>query len=125
MKVHLKIDTGMNRLGLKSKSEFEEVLHTCQKSIFKLMVFLHILQTADDELQNDAYEEQLKKFYEIIGDHSFQYIHCQNSAAMMYHNDEKSNIARIGIASVWSGSSWRRVTRIKTSYVTLYKSNNG
>lgn len=38
------------------------------------------------------------KFYEIIGDHSFQYIHCQNSAAMMYHNDEKSNIARIGIA---------------------------
>lgn len=98
VKVHLKIDTGMNRLGLKSKSEFEEVLHTCQKSIFQVDgVFTHFA-TADDELQNDAYEEQLKKFYEIIGDHSFQYIHCQNSAAMMYHNDEKSNIARIGIA---------------------------
>ena len=37
-------------------------------------------------------------FYDVIGNHTFRYIHCQNSAAMMYHHDERSNLGRIGIA---------------------------
>lgn len=98
VKVHLKIDTGMNRLGLKSKEEFEEVLQICSKPIFQIDgVFTHFA-TADDEAQIDAYHDQLYMFYEIVGEHSFQYIHCQNSAAMMYHEEPKSNIARCGIA---------------------------
>ena len=98
VKVHIKIDTGMNRIGLKTKTEFEDVLRNYPKDIFQIDgVFTHFA-TADDPLQNDAYENQLNMFYDIVGDHQFRYIHCQNSASMMYHHEEKSNLARIGIA---------------------------
>ena len=96
--MHIKIDTGMNRIGLKTKTEFEDVLRNYPKDIFQIDgVFTHFA-TADDPLQNDAYENQLNMFYDIVGDHQFRYIHCQNSASMMYHHEEKSNLARIGIA---------------------------
>lgn len=98
IKVHLKIDSGMNRIGFKNKEEFEHILSTYSKDVFQIDgVFTHFA-TADDDEQNEAYFAQLNKFYDMIGDHSFQYIHCQNSASMMYHHEEKTNLARIGIA---------------------------
>ncbi len=98
VKVHIKIDTGMNRLGFKTKEEFEDVLSACPPHIFQIDgVFTHFA-TADDAMQNEAYQQQLNGFNEIIGSHQFKYIHCQNSAAMIYHDTTKSNITRIGIA---------------------------
>ena len=98
VKVHIKIDTGMNRIGIKSKKEFEDILSHCQNSIFQVDgVFTHFA-TADDPLQKEAYHRQIEMFYDVIGNHTFRYIHCQNSAAMMYHHDERSNLGRIGIA---------------------------
>ena len=98
IKVHVKIDSGMNRLGMKTREELETFMKMYSQSIFNVEgVFTHFA-TADDEMQNDEYEKQVSKFYEIIDDYDFQYIHCQNSAAMMYHHDERSNLARIGIA---------------------------
>lgn len=98
VKVHIKIDTGMNRIGVKTKADFETILAACTNDIFQVDgVFTHFA-TADDSEQEDAYNQQLEMFYDIVGEHQFQYIHCQNSAAMMYHYDEKSNLARIGIA---------------------------
>lgn len=98
VKVHMKIDTGMNRIGFKTKEEFEEVLKECSSDIFQIDgIFTHFA-TADDPNQEEAYHQQEKLFYEIIGHHAFRYIHCQNSASMMYHHEEKSNMARIGIA---------------------------
>ncbi len=61
------------------------------------MVFLLILRQLMMKIRR-MLEKQINMFYEIIGDHTFKYIHCQNSAAMMYHHDTRSNLARIGIA---------------------------
>lgn len=98
VKVHIKIDSGMNRIGFKTKAEFEDVLKACTPEVFQVDgVFTHFA-TADDPSQEEAYHQQEKLFYEIIGNHTFPYIHCQNSASMMYHHEEKSNMARIGIA---------------------------
>ena len=98
VKVHIKIDSGMNRLGFKTKEEFEDVLKICSSHIFEVDgVFTHFA-TADDSSQDDAYFQQLKKFESIIGHHEFKYIHCQNSASMMYHEKTHSHITRIGIA---------------------------
>ena len=97
VKIHIKLDTGMNRLGFKSKEEFESVLALCPKHIFNVEgVFTHFA-TADDPNQNDAYEKQYALFNEIIGDREFKYIHCQNSASMLYHKEDKTNLARCGI----------------------------
>jgi len=98
LKVHIKIDTGMNRIGFKDKESFEEVCQQCSSDIFQIDgVFTHFA-TADDENQKDTYQQQISLFYDIIGNRKFRYIHCQNSAAMIYHHDHRSNIGRIGIA---------------------------
>lgn len=98
VKVHIKIDTGMNRLGFKTKEEFENILAMCSSHIFQVDgVFTHFA-TADDPQQDDAYFQQLERFYQIIGQHQFKYIHCQNSASMTYHDATKSNLTRLGIA---------------------------
>ena len=45
--MHIAIDTGMNRIGLKSKEEFEKVLKLCSTDIFQIDgVFTHFA-TAD------------------------------------------------------------------------------
>lgn len=98
LKAHIKIDTGMNRLGIKTREDFETLLNLYPESVLQVDgVFTHFA-AADDPRENLEYQLQTKKFYEIIDGHTFEYIHCQNSAAMMYHNDSKSNLCRIGIA---------------------------
>lgn len=98
LKAHIKIDTGMNRLGIKNREDFETLLDLYPESILQVDgVFTHFA-AADDSKEDLAYQLQTEKFYEIIAGHTFEYIHCQNSAAMMYHDDSKSNLCRIGIA---------------------------
>lgn len=98
VKVHVKIDSGMNRLGMKTREELQTFLKNYSSDVLNVEgVFTHFA-TADDETQNDEYEKQIQLFYDIIDGYEFKYIHCQNSASMMYHHDERSNLARIGIA---------------------------
>jgi alanine racemase len=95
LKIHIKLDTGMNRLGIKTKAEFEEILQRTKVSSFIVEgVFTHFA-TADGD--RDAYEQQLEKFYDLIKDKSFRYIHCSNSAGMVYHQEGRTNLGRIGI----------------------------
>ena len=46
----------------------------------------------------DEYEKQLALFKSIVGNNRFKYIHCDNSAAMMFHHSDYGNLTRIGIA---------------------------
>lgn len=95
LKIHIKLDTGMHRIGLTSKEELEEMLKTIDRSKFVLEgIFTHYA-TADGE--EKAFKEQRTLFYEMIDHRQFKYIHCCNSAAMVYHQDEYSNLGRIGI----------------------------
>ncbi len=95
LKIHIKIDTGMHRIGLTRKEELEEMLETidCTKFILE-GVFTHYA-TADGEIE--AFEKQRTMFYDLVDYHKFKYIHCCNSAAMAYHEDTGSNLGRIGI----------------------------
>lgn len=119
VKVHVKLDTGMNRIGLKNKKEFETVLKICSQDIFQIDgVFTHFA-TADDENKKEAYEAQLELFYQMIGDHKFKYIHCQNSASMMYHDEPRSHLARIGIAMYGVDPAGNESTQLK-QVMSLY-----
>ena len=98
IKVHLKIDTGMNRLGMKSREELNEFMAQYPQDVLQIEgIFTHFA-TADEKEKTAEYQKQIDLFYQIIDGYSFRYIHCQNSAAMMYHHDERSNLARVGIA---------------------------
>ena len=131
VKVHVKIDSGMNRIGLKSQEELENVMKCCHCHVFDIEgVFTHFA-TADDMNQTDEYLKQKEKFYDMISPYQFHYIHCQNSAAMLYHHDDCSNLDRIGIAMYGcdpSGNESQCLKQVMSLYsrvVMIKKVNKG
>lgn len=97
IKIHIALDTGMNRIGFKSKEEYQKVLNMIDSKIFNIEgIFTHFA-TADMESKIDEYHKQLDMFHDIVKDQDYKYIHCQNSASMLYHHENQTNLARIGI----------------------------
>lgn len=95
LKVHIKLDTGMHRIGLTTKEQFKELMQTIDPDKFNVEgIFTHFATADCDE---KAYHQQIQCFYEMVGECRFKYIHCCNSAAMAYHHDKRSNLGRIGI----------------------------
>ena len=94
--VHVKIDTGMNRIGVRPEdaAAFIEKVQACD--FIKLEgVFTHFA-TAEEE--SYAFE-QYKKFNNIVKsiDSKGLLIHCCNTAAVVCYDDFEYNMARVGI----------------------------
>jgi alanine racemase len=101
VKVHIAIDSGMNRIGFKSREEYEQAMRMIDPDKIAVEgIFTHFATAdePDNEAQNVNYEKQLALFKSIVGNNKFKYIHCDNSAAMMFHHSNFGNLGRIGIA---------------------------
>ncbi|MFC3882473.1 alanine racemase [Bacillus songklensis] len=101
--VHLKVDTGMGRLGIRSKRELEEILQLLQNNpnIVLEGVFTHFATA--DELNSEKYNVQYESFKETVTYLAERgvcppYIHCANSAALLRFPHETFNTVRLGIA---------------------------
>lgn len=101
--VHLKIDTGMNRLGLKYESEINEVIQLISTNNWVKIksVFSHLAASDEPELDNftqsqfENFEEKFKLF-----DNSFSYKidrHILNSAGIERFSDKQFDMVRLGI----------------------------
>lgn len=112
LKVHIKLDTGMNRIGLKGKEAFEDVLSLLSQNekIAVEGVFTHY--GAADEL-NDTYDKQFKNYKEIVGNHRFKYMHAANTAGALYHHEDFTNMVRAGIALYGIEPNGNEVTPLK------------
>ena len=65
LKVHIKINTGMNRLGVNNKTEFNEMYKLIKNSNLELEgIYTHIYNASDEA----ATLKQCEKFEEIISD---------------------------------------------------------
>lgn len=100
--IHIKLDTGMNRLGFRAEElkELLEMLHA-QPEVYIKSVFSH-LAAADDPTQQDYTRQQLVAFQTMtakiqasIG-YSFMR-HIANSAAAYQHPDSHFDMVRLGI----------------------------
>ena len=100
-KVHLKIDTGMGRIGVRSREERDAVLQELINSPHVLLdgAFTH-LSDADDGEDGMAYTEgQFQKFLELTEDLPQHVIrHCANSAAIHRRPDMALDMVRAGIS---------------------------
>ncbi len=95
LRVHIKIDTGMNRLGFKDVSHVEAI---CKEGLMSVEGIYTHYATSDEDM---AYvEEQYNQFQSIIKniDYDFKWIHASNSGASLYFRDELTNLIRPGIA---------------------------
>ncbi|XMB85982.1 alanine racemase [Mycoplasmatota bacterium WC44] len=94
LNVHLKIDTGMNRLGLSTVEEIQNLLEIINKSPNLNLegVFTHLATAGSND---EYYFKQLSRFKEVMPKNTF--IHVNNSAGMLAYK-EKYNAGRLGIA---------------------------
>ena len=114
LKVHIKLDTGMHRIGLMSKEELSTLLKLVDPDKFNVEgIFTHFATADGDDV---AFEKQRSLFYEMIGNCKFKYI---NSAAMTYHHDEKSNMGRLGITMYGCSPNGEEETKFK-QVMSLY-----
>lgn len=123
-KIHLKVDTGMHRLGFESKEEFQKALQLIRKNAqIKLVgVFTHF-PTNDEKcyLQNhEKFEEylQMVKCENII-------VHCSNSLASKY-NFLHHGMVRIGLSLYGYGEkNLKKVLKVKSKVLAIRNVKNG
>lgn len=99
LKVHLKIDTGMNRIGLKKINEIKEGLSLLlSKNINVEGIYTHY-HSADSEDKTSCIKQR-NWFHHILDtlDHDFLWIHSSNSDATLSFSDDRSNAVRCGLA---------------------------
>ena len=99
VKVHLKIDSGMHRLGLTSKEEIEEAYRLLTQSLPVELegVFTHIA-TADNDADYMAYQvEQFQNLISGIDLSPVKYVHLENTATLLQHEFEFDHAIRLGL----------------------------
>ena len=98
MKVHLAVDTGMNRIGFREIREMEEARDILLHAGVKLTgIFTHFCCT---DTSREMTDRQYLKFAEAVKalDYPFEWIHCDNSDATIFFRDSLSNACRVGIS---------------------------
>lgn len=98
--IHLKVDSGMNRLGLKSASEMNEAVKIIYKNnkLYLEGIYSHFATTG---VLDYHYDKQLKTFKEIVADidlKSIPIVHLDRSLTMVTHEKlDFVNGVRLGI----------------------------
>lgn len=99
---HLKVDTGMNRIGIK---DAEAVRKACDlidsnPNLKRVGLFTHFA-TADAET-SDGYEAQMKQLDALTANidlDEFRYVHLANSAALLrFGRQSVANAGRLGVS---------------------------
>ncbi|MFA4858273.1 MAG: alanine racemase [Candidatus Margulisiibacteriota bacterium] len=100
-KVHIKVDTGMGRVGVDPKEAAELIGYVKQLDGIELEgIFTH-LALADDA-ENEFTDEQLERFRATVaalekGGVKVPYLHAANSSATLFHHKAHLDIVRIGL----------------------------
>lgn len=100
---HIKVDTGMRRIGLEPDKSGVEIVKNIKKlgNLDVQGIFTHF--ATSDEADKSKSERQLHKFnsfVDMLKDEgiAFQYVHCANSAAVIDMPDTYKDMVRLGIA---------------------------
>ena len=87
LKVHLKLDTGMNRLGIKSKEEVTEIVTLLNdNNIYIEGIYTHF---ATSGVNDTYYEKQLNNFQYLTSDidlNKIEIIHLDRSITLVHHD---------------------------------------
>lgn len=103
IKVHLKVNSGMNRIGFNNIENLKNSINELKKINNVLIdgIFTHFA-TAEDYDKEDYFIMQLNFFKEIVEklNYEFNFIHCTNSASLLKFHDKINftNANRCGIA---------------------------
>jgi alanine racemase len=119
--VHLKLDTGMHRLGF-GKEELEQAIPWLQKPEFRVLTVFTHLAAADEEVHDGFTREQILRFEQLsallegIQEHRIRK-HVLNSAGIQRFPDYQYDMVRLGIGlhGIGSSSSLKPVSSFLTT----------
>ena len=95
--VHIKIDSGMGRIGFRDSQEAQEAIHRLTQAGAQVEgIFTHFATA--DEADTHKFEAQLAHFKEILGQLETvpPIVHASNSATTLWHADTVMNAVRLG-----------------------------
>ena len=118
LKVHIKLNTGMNRLGISNIQELEEVNKIIsEKNIYVEGIYTHIYN-ANNEKDYNKQIEKFKKMIEKIDTSKIKIIHISASEAIVnYKKPEFVNGCRLGI--IMYGFTSNKELNLKSTF-SLY-----
>lgn len=102
--IHIKIETGMNRLGFK-EDEMDDLIQKLKLENVKVKSLFSHLSTADDLAERDFVMQQISTFQrvtdQLISGLGYQPIrHILNSSGIVYYPEYQFDMVRIGIGMV-------------------------
>lgn len=100
LKIHIKVDTGMGRIGFTSVEETLQAVEAVYSSTMMEWEGLFTHFATADEREREYFDRQKECFEEILDKLPSQprYIHSENSAAALWHPESPGNMIRFGIA---------------------------
>lgn len=100
LNVHVKIDSGMGRIGLRDENAVQEIVKVIEReSAIRLVgAFTHF--ACADEEDSSGTEEQFNRFMELVGKFPQRppLIHASNSAATLLYPEYALDAVRFGIS---------------------------
>lgn len=104
VKCHIKIDSGMGRIGIRTNEERQALVKALYETDHFEIEGLYTHLATADELEMEYFEKQQTRFKQMIKDFELEYgqeipiKHCGNSAAALRFADRCYNLVRVGIA---------------------------
>ncbi|MEO8087272.1 MAG: bifunctional UDP-N-acetylmuramoyl-tripeptide:D-alanyl-D-alanine ligase/alanine racemase [Bacteroidota bacterium] len=130
--VHLKLDTGMHRLGYEERELNELIIRLKNIRTLKVQsIFTHLAAT--DESEHDGFtKQQLEKFERMSNliHKAFPYPilrHALNSAGIIRFNEAQFDMVRLGIGMYGYASTWheqRQLQHVATLRTTISQIKN-
>ncbi|PAQ14770.1 alanine racemase [Bacillaceae bacterium SAOS 7] len=100
LNVHIKCDTGMGRLGVRTTEELQEMVAFIDQSPKFTFEGLFTHFATADEINTTYFDQQLARFNAMVEslEEKPPYIHCANSATTLRHEKAYFNTVRLGIS---------------------------
>ncbi len=139
LKVHLKLDTGMNRLGFKRVDELQEAYILLKDKVFIEGIYTHFATSGRGDIFYKKQLDKLKEFLDSIDVLKIPIRHFDRSITMVSHEKIKeSNGVRLGIIMYGFSQSvkvntegiknklrlWKRKMYIKNGFMMEYTTIN-
>lgn len=110
LQVHLKVDSGMGRVGFQRASEVNQAMAALtQVGADSVGIFTHFATA--DESDVSKFREQLASFQAILADLDRvpELVHASNSATTLWHEEGVFNAVRLGLAIYGQNPSGREL----------------
>lgn len=123
LKTHLKINSGMNRIGVTNKEDVKEIVDTFKKLDINLEgIYTHYATSGVSDVYWDRQTSKFEELTSLINLDEIKIVHLYNSLSLVKHDKLKySNGVRLGIVMYGYSSSIKELNGIRETIFTVKK----